>query len=182
MATAEPAILKLAGDRRLKTEDTEASMKIAAFLALGLALTAAPATAQSKPVLLVQTFTTAPDVTLPYDLKLLQTQLVPELKVMLGKDLEVAAEAPASGTVYTLNGEITRWQAGNVAKRLLVGLGSGREAMDLAYSVTDASGKKVVEKKDTIRTNFYSQTGSSGTLAHPIAQKIADRVKDARLR
>jgi len=49
--------------------------------------------------------------------------------------------------------------------------------------VTDSSGQKLLEQKDTIRTNFYSQgAGSSGTLAHPIAQKLAERIKDAKLK
>jgi hypothetical protein len=62
-------------------------------------------------------------------------------------------------------------------------LGSGREASDVEYVLTDGSGKKVLERKDTVRTNFYSQTaGSTGTLAHPIAQKIADRIKGAKLK
>lgn len=144
-----------------------------------------PLRAQVKPVLAVQAFTTAPDVTLPYDLKLLQTQLVAELKVMLAKEFDVVADSPptAPGSVYPLSGEITSWRPGNAAKRILVGLGSGRESMDLQYRVSDASGKQVVGSKDTIRTNFYSQgAGSTGTLAHPIAQKIADRIKDAKLK
>jgi hypothetical protein len=34
-----------------------------------------------------------------------------------------------------------------------------------------------------VRTNFYSQgAGSVGTLAHPIADKIADRIKEAKLK
>jgi hypothetical protein len=153
---------------------------------LVLAVLSAPslALAQSKPTLLVQPFQTAADVSLPYDLNLLQTQLVAELKVMLGREFDVVAAAPEStaGKVYTLAGEITAWRAGNAAKRLLVGLGSGREALDLAYKVHEAD-RQVFERKDTIRTNFYSQgAGSTGTLAHPIAQKIADRIKDARLR
>ena len=62
-------------------------------------------------------------------------------------------------------------------------MGSGREASDIQYRVTDGAGKHVVDRKDTIRTNFYSQgAGSTGTLAHPIAQKIADRIKDAKLK
>ena len=124
-------------------------------------------------------------VELPYDLKQMQPQLVAELRVMLGKEFDFVAEAPASpaATIYTLDGEITGWRAGNVAKRLVVGLGSGREASDLDYRVTDSSGKKVLERKDTVRTNFYAQgTGSTGTLAHPIAQKIADRIKEAKLK
>jgi len=41
----------------------------------------------------------------------------------------------------------------------------------------------IVDREDTVRTNFYSQAaGSTGTLTHPIAQKIADRIKDARLK
>ena len=141
--------------------------------------------AQVKPVLVVQAFTTAPDVTLPYDMKLLQTQLVAELKVMLAKELDVVADSPsaATGSVHSLSGEITSWRAGNAAKRILVGLGSGREALDLQYRVSDASSKQVAGSKDTIRTNFYSQgAGSTGTLAHPIAQKIAERIKDAKLK
>ena len=93
------------------------------------------------------------------------------------------ASATPQGAVYTLDGEITGWRPGNAAKRLVVGLGSGREASDVQYRVTDRSGKKVVERQDTVRTNFYSQAaGSTGTLAHPIAQKIADRIKDAKLK
>jgi hypothetical protein len=155
------------------------------LLVAGLALSPAALSAQGKPVLVVNAFTTAPDVTLPYDMKLMHAQLLPEFKVMLGKAFEVVGDPPAaaSGNVYTLNAEITGWRAGNVAKRLLVGMGSGRESSDIQYRVTDAAGKAVVDRKDTIRTNFYSQgAGSTGTLAHPIAQKIADRIKDAKLK
>jgi hypothetical protein len=153
-------------------------------MALVLVLAQAVVPAQGKPTLVVQPFKTAPDVALPYDLALLQTQLVAELKVMLGKQMEVVAAAPATptGSVYTLDGDITGWRPGNAAKRFLVGMGSGREAMDLAFQVSDAKGR-LFERKETIRTNFYSQgAGSTGTLAHPIAQKIAERVEDARLR
>ena len=115
----------------------------------------------------------------------MQPQLVAEFKVMLGKEFDIAAEAPTTspGTIYTLDGEITGWRPGNAAKRIIVGLGSGREASDIHYRVTDASGKQVLERKDTVRTNFFSQgAGSTGTLAHPIAQKIAERIKEAKLK
>lgn len=152
-------------------------------LAVILALAPAVLFAQDKPTLVVNAFTTASGVELPYDLKQLHGQLVAELKVMLGKEFTVAAEAPASSAskVFTLDGEIVAWRPGNAAKRLLVGMGSGREASDITYRVTDASGTKVLDKKDTIRTNFYSQSGSTGTLGHPIAQKIAERIKSAKL-
>jgi hypothetical protein len=154
------------------------------LLAIGMALSAVALSAQGKPVIVVKVFTTASGVELPYDMKLMQTQLVPEFKVMLGREFEVVTEPPAApqGTVYTLDAEITGWRAGNVAKRLIVGLGSGRESSDIQFRVTDGAGKKILEREETIRTNFYSQgAGSSGTLAHPIAQKIADRIKDAKL-
>jgi hypothetical protein len=163
----------------------EPGMKKCLLLIAGLALSTINLSAQGKPVIVVETFTAAPGVELPYDLKQMQPQLVAEFRVMLGKEFEFVAEAPANpaGTIYTLGAEITGWRAGNVAKRLVVGWGSGRESSDIDYRVTDSSGRRVLEKKDTVRTNFYAQgLGSSGTLAHPIAQKIADRIKDANLK
>jgi Domain of unknown function (DUF4410) len=153
-------------------------------LAVGLTFSMTAVASQGKPVIVVNTFTKAAGVELPYDMKLLQTQLLPEFKVMLGKQFDVVSEAPTTpqGTVYTLDGEITAWRPGNAAKRILVGLGSGREASDIQFRVTDGSGKQVLDRNETIRTNFFSQgAGSTGTLAHPIAQKITDRIKDAKL-
>lgn len=160
-------------------------MRKCLLLVVGLTLAPIALSSQDKPVIVVQAFTAAAGVELPYDLKLMQTQLVAEFKVMLGKEFNIVAEAPTTpqGTVYTLDGEITGWRPGNAAKRLIAGFGAGREASDIQYGVTDGSGKKVLERKDTVRTNFYSQgAGSSGTLAHPIAQKIADGIKKAKLK
>ena len=154
------------------------------LLAITLAIAPLVVSAQDKPTLVVNPFTTGSGVELPYDLKQLHGQLVAELKVMLGKEFTVIAEAPANpaGKVFTLDGEIVAWRPGNAAKRLLVGMGSGRESSDVVYRVTDAGGTKVVDKKDTIRTNFYSQgAGSTGTLGHPIAQKVAERIRSAKL-
>jgi hypothetical protein len=160
-------------------------MKRCLLLIVGLVLSAIDLSSQGKPVIVVQVFTAAAGVELPYDLKLMHPQLVAEFKVMLGKEFEIVTEAPTTphGTIYTLHAEVTAWRPGNAAKRLLVGLGSGREASDIQYRVVDGSGKQVLERKDTVRTNFFSQgAGSTGTLAHPIAQKIADRIKDAKLK
>jgi uncharacterized protein DUF4410 len=154
-------------------------------LVVGLACSAVPLSSQAKRVVVVQPFTLASGVELPYDIKQLQSQLVADLKVQIGKEFDIVAEPPAtpSGSVYTLNGEITGWRPGNAAKRLVIGLGSGREATDLHHKVTDSSGQSVVDRNDTIRTNFYSQgAGSVGTLVHPIAQKIAEGLKNAKLK
>lgn len=155
-------------------------------LALGLAMCAGSLAAQGKPVLVVQAFTVAKDVTLPYDMKLLQMQAVAEFKVELGKDFEIVAEAPKTpgGKVYTLDAEIVSWKAGNAATRFIVGMGAGRESAEVAYKVSDGSPKPVVDKKDTIRTNLMAAQGggSTGTLAHPLVVKMAERIKDAKLK
>lgn len=155
------------------------------LVVLAFAFSTVGVSAQGKPTLVVQPFTAAAGVELPYDLTQMQPQLVAEFRVLLGKDFTIAAEPPAeaAGARYTLSGEITGWRAGNAAKRLIIGLGSGRESSDIRYRVTDSTGKTVVQRDDTVRTNFFSQgAGSTGTLAHPIAQKIADRIKDAKLK
>ena len=160
-------------------------MKKSLLLVVGLAVSTIGLSSQGKRVIVVQPFTVATGVELPYDMKLMQTQLVAELKVELGKEFTIVGDPTTTpeGALYTLSGEITGWRPGNAAKRLVVGLGSGREASDIQYRVTDSSGQKVVDRKDTVRTNFYSQgAGSSGTLAHPVAQKIAERIKDAKLK
>jgi hypothetical protein len=64
-------------------------MKKCLLLTVGLALATAALSSQGKPAILVQPFTTAAGVDLPYDMKLMQTQLVPEFKVMLGKEFDI---------------------------------------------------------------------------------------------
>src|SRR3954469_7630081 len=160
-------------------------MKRFVAVVIALAVSTIGVRSQEKRVLVIQPFTVAKGIELPYDMKLMQTQLVAELKVELGKEFSVVSEAPSApeGATYSLDGTITGWRPGNAAKRMMVGMGSGREASDVEFSVTDHTGKKVLERKETIRTNFYSQgAGSSGTLAHPIALKVADRIKEAKLK
>ena len=160
-------------------------MRKCVLIVVAVALSAMTLSSQGRSVIVVKPFTTAPGVDVPYDLKLMQTQMVAELKVMLGKQFDIVADTPAAaqGSIYTLDGEVAAWRPGNAAKRIMIGLGSGREASDIQYRLTDSAGKRVLERQDTIRTNFYSQgAGSTGTLAHPIAQKIADRVKESKLK
>ena len=160
-------------------------MKNRLLLVIGLALPVVTLSSQAKPVLVVNPFTSGTEVVWPYDMKVMQAQTVAEFKVMLGKDFDIVAEAPTTppGSVYTLDVAITGWRQGNAAKRLFVGMGSGREAADIHYRITDGAGKKVLEQKDTVRTNFYSQAaGSVGTLAHPLSQKMADRIQQTKLK
>ena len=149
-----------------------------------LVLAATTGYAQDKPVIVVHAFTTASNVAWPYDLKQMQTQTIAELKTKLSNRYEIVAEPPTTTQkVYNLDGEVTGWRSGNAAKRLLVGMGSGREAADLHFWVTDSTGKKRLDRKDTIRAEFWGNAyaGSVGQLAHPFADKIAGRIEDAHL-
>lgn len=142
--------------------------------------------APGKPVIVVHPFAVNSDVAWPYDVKQMQTQTVAELKAKANKEYEIVTDLPAEphGTVYVLDGEVTGWRPGNRAKRMLVGMGSGRESADIHYWLTDVSNKKTFEHKDTIRAEFWGNAyeGSVGQLAHPFADKIAGRLMDAKIK
>ncbi|HVA18214.1 MAG TPA: DUF4410 domain-containing protein [Candidatus Dormibacteraeota bacterium] len=153
-------------------------------LAFALAIASTIAHAQGKPTVVVNVFTAANDIAWPYDMKQLQLQTVAELKIKEGQHLDVVSEAPGGAAqTYILNGEVLEWRAGNRAQRLMVGLGSGRETAKIHYWLTDQSGKKVFDHTDTIRQSVWGggYVGSVGHLAQPFADKIATRLKDAKL-
>lgn len=155
------------------------------FLVLPVMLIAPSfAGAQDKPAIVVHTFTATPGQPWPYDMKQMAAQTVAELQRKDGKRFDVAIEAPANqAKTYTLDGEVAEWHPGNRAKRLVVGMGSGRETAKIHYWLTDASGKKVFEHTDTIRAAFWGNgyADSVGQLAQPFADKIADRLAEAKL-
>jgi len=156
------------------------------FLAVTLAILASPSfvPAQDKPGIAVHIFTVIPGQPWPYDMKQMAMQTVAELQRKDGKRFEVAVDAPAGqAKTYTLDGEVTEWHPGNRAKRLVVGMGSGRETAKIHYWLTDAGGKKVFEHTDTIRAAFWGNgyADSVGQLAQPFADKIADRLAEAKL-
>lgn len=157
-----------------------------ALLALMLALAANAFGAEAKVLLIVNPFTLANGVVWPYDFKQMQLQTITELTIKDGRQFEVAPEKPKewSGKVYVLDGEVLAWHAGNRAERTLVGYGSGRETAKIHYWLTDdATGKKVFEHSDTIRQAFWGNenANSVGQLAQPFADKIAVRLREARL-
>lgn len=165
------------------------------WLACGLTLAALPLLAQEKPavpeptknsVIVVNLFTTAANVSWPYDMKEMQRQTIADMKTKLGTQFDIVTEAPVVTPehLYTLNGEVVGWRAGNAAKRALLGFGSGRESADIHYWITDQTGEKRLDKKDTVRAEFWGNTfaGSVGQLAHPFADKISNRIRDAKLK
>jgi Domain of unknown function (DUF4410) len=139
---------------------------------------------QGKSALVVETFTAAPNMAWPYDMRLLQTETVAELRAKDGQRFNVGAESAAEGTsFYRLQGIVTEWHPGNRAKRMLVGMGSGRETATIHYWLVAETGKKVFEHTDTIRAEFWGNAyaGSVGELVHPFADKIAKRLSEAKL-
>lgn len=140
---------------------------------------------QSKPTLVVETFVMANGVVWPYDMNQLKLETLGELIKKDDQYFFVLAEPvkDAKGAVYTLGGEVLEWHAGNRAERLLVGMGSGRETAKIHYWLTDISGKRVFDHTDTIHQAFSGNAyaGSVGQLAQPFADKIAERLKQAKL-
>ena len=140
--------------------------------------------AQEKPAIVVQPFTTANGVSWPYDMQRMTSQTLAELQTKDGKRYEISTTAPLSRAhFYSLNGEVLAWHPGNRAKRVLVGVGTGRETAKIRYWLADETGKKVFEREDTIRAEFWGNeyADSVGQLAHPFADKIAGRLAQAKL-
>ena len=144
-----------------------------------------PTEISSRPAVAVLEFSVGEKTGWPYDVKQLQSQTVAELRAKSADHLDVLVGAPATPRVhsYTLEGEIVAWRPGNRAKRVMLGMGSGRESAEIHYWLTDEHGKRVFEHKDTIRAEFWGNAyeGSVGQLAHPFASKIAARLTDAKL-
>lgn len=142
-------------------------------------------TAENKPALVVELFTSGSTVAWPYDMKQLQSQTIAELKGRDGHKFNVVAEAPGDNAtpLYRLQGEVVEWHPGNRAKRWVVGMGSGRETAKIHYWLVSQNGNKVFEHSDVIRAEFWGNAyaGSVGELAHPFADKIAKRLQEAKL-
>lgn len=66
----------------------------------------------------------------------------------------------------------------------MVGWGSGRESADIHFWVTDETGEKKLDTRDTIRAELagVQYQNSVGELAHPFASKIVHRVGEAKLK
>ena len=140
---------------------------------------------QERPVIVVKAFALSSDAAFPYDLKQLQISVHAELKARFAKEaVDVVMEAPAGarGKVYVIEGEFSNWKVGSTAKRVLVGFGAGREGTDLHFTITE-SGKKVVDGTERIKAPFVGSAyqGNVGQLAHPVADKLGDRIKNAKI-
>ena len=139
----------------------------------------------SQKALIIHEFAVNQKTGWPYDVKQLQSQSVAELRAKCGDKMDVMVGLPATPRQhsYTLDGEILSWHPGNRAKRMIVGMGSGRETAEIHYWLSDETGKKLFDHKDTIRAEFWGNAyaGSVGELAHPFASKISARLTEAKL-
>ena len=146
-----------------------------------------PVRAQEKPALVVHAFTLASDVKWPYGMKQLQTEAIAALMGKDGTQFDVVPDAPPNQSrIYLLDGEVMEWHAGNRAERLVLGggaTGKGRETAKIHYWLTDKEGKRLFEHTDTIRQAFLGNIHSKsvGQLAQPFGDKIAERLKEAKL-
>ena len=145
-----------------------------------------PAHAQEKPAIVVHAFTIATGVQFPYDMAQLQTRTINMLKDKDAALFDALSTSPASqASVFILDGEILEWHKGNTAERMLLAMGSvaGRENAKIHYWLTDKDGKKIYENTDTIRQGFMKNghEKSVGTLATPFAEKLTERLKEAKL-
>jgi len=158
------------------------SMSCACVVTFGLVA----ASAQDKPAVVVHAFTVLPGVDFPYDMKSLQSQVIEELKTKDSDQFNAASDAPPTlANVYILDGEVLEWHKGNVAERMIIAMGSvaGRENAKIHFWLTDKDGKKVYEQTDIIRQLFMRNLHekNSGLLAQPFADKIVERLKEAKM-
>jgi hypothetical protein len=140
--------------------------------------------AQAKPQLVVHPFTLAPGANWPYDMNQLVIQTITQLRVKDGEYFDVVTQASdAAPRIYHLDGEVLEWHAGNKATRVFVGVGTGRETAKIHYWLTDQRGERIFEHTDTIRQAFWGNAyaESVGQLAQPFADKIAERLREAKL-
>jgi hypothetical protein len=157
-------------------------MPVMLLAALGLA----PASAQEKPAIVVHAFKLAADVTFPYDMNQLRSQAIAMLNDKDGTLFDAVPEPPTGRVqVYVLDGEVQEWHKGNVAERLLIAAGSvaGRENAKIHYWLTDKDGRKIYENTDVIRQGFMKNVHEKnvGTLNTPFAEKLTERLKEAKL-
>jgi hypothetical protein len=139
---------------------------------------------EEKTTLVVHVFSVPTAVQWPYDTKQLQLATIAELKAKCGTRAEAVSETPENRTrVLILEGEVLSWKAGNRATRLMVGLGAGRETAKIHFWINDASGKKVLDRTETIRQSVWGggYTPSVGELLQPFANKIANRIAESKV-
>lgn len=93
---------------------------------------------------------------------------------------EEAKDAPAD---YVLEGVLVNFEAGNAAKRLMVGFGSGRSHAVFEFSIKESSTGNVVWKKSIKQTASFWFNGTTSSAAERaelpdgLAKKLVEELK-----
>jgi Domain of unknown function (DUF4410) len=159
-------------------------MKKILFVLLALSVLPLASRSQEKPCIVVKPFQKNAKVPWPYDTARMAEQTAAQLQLKLIKNFTATTEpSQACANPYLLEGEILAWHPGNRAKRVLVGVESGRENAQIRFWLDDNSGKRIFKHGDTIRAEFWGNeyANSVGQLTGPFAAKIADRLNQAKL-
>jgi hypothetical protein len=96
---------------------------------------------------------------------------------------EEAKDAPAD---YILEGQLVNFEAGNAAKRLMVGFGSGRSHAIFDFVVKEASTGQVVWQKSIKQTASFWFNGTTSSAAERaelpdgLAKKLVEELKKSR--
>jgi hypothetical protein len=77
------------------------------------------------------------------------------------------------GSVVELRGTLSDFAPGNMATRALVGLGSGRAHAGFDFTIKDAAGRTIWQKKIKETASFWSNSASSVAQRQELPEKVA---------
>ena len=97
---------------------------------------------------------------------------------------EEAKDAPAG---YVLEGDLINFEAGNAAKRLMVGFGSGRSHAVFGFVLKDAAGQVVWKKQIKQTASFWfngttSSAAERAELPDGLAKKLMEELKKSQVK
>lgn len=95
-------------------------------------------------------------------------------------------DAAGKRTLVEISAELVDFAAGNLATRLVIGLGTGRAHAGFAFTVKDSATGKVLWKKTINETaSFWSNSASSSSqrseLPEKVAKTFAEELKKAKI-
>jgi Domain of unknown function (DUF4410) len=98
----------------------------------------------------------------------------------------IPEEAKGRKTLVEISGQLVGFAPGNVAKRLVIGLGAGRANSSFDFEVKESTTGKVLWKKNIKETaSFWSNSASSSAqrmeLPDKLAKKLVEELKKANL-
>lgn len=94
---------------------------------------------------------------------------------------DVQTADAAKGDAMTLSAKLVEFKAGNMATRVMVGMGSGRASAAYDFTLRDAAGKvvwmKTIKEKASVWSNNASSTAQRLELPEKIAGALVKELK-----